>query len=440
MAQDTSSLRVSLNAEGPQSKMVLAGSEQVLGWWDPSKSAELTWTGKVWETVKPIELTSSRSRLDFKFVQLEPSCSGCPVPRWEAGPFRALEVPAESAVELLLEGTFDGAVNTQLLSPHSKAYFHGKQQPASCGTGQSKLDWTLRHDDLSKELSSLQAKAAEADKQWQESERQAIAAEKALCTELAETKRLLELRRGELARVQRGSTGELFAESEWQAAYAELPNVSLPPAAGPDDPQASVGSAGSSCAEGVGKLPSRRWQVQRPPTSTSFVSACSNMSVDMASMTPSKKELEFHRSPRLQPRSIALDSRKLSRSSFDKPSDASLKLGVLNSGARLCSPIQSASHLPESLSEVSETRSVTASSCPSEGPAAVVSQEFAARLRGYESPALSVGSTTASTHRRYAGLGLAEKVSSREMTNVGIFQAHSFRPLGIAAFNLERFR
>lgn len=422
MAQDTSSLQVSLNAEGPQSKMVLAGSEQVLGWWDPSKSAELTWTGKVWETVKPIELTSSRSRLDFKFVQLEPSCSGCPVPRWEAGPFRALEVPAESAVELLLEGTFDGAVSTKLLSPHSKAYFHGKQQPASCGTGQAKLDWTLRHADLSKELSSLQAKAAEAEKQWQESERQAIAAEKALCTELAETKRLLELRRGELARVQRGSTGELFAESEWQAAYAELPNVSLLPAAGPDDLQASVGSVGSSCAEGVGKLPSRRWQV------------------DMASMTPSKKGLEFHRSPRLQPRSIALDSRKLSRSSFDKPSDVSLKLGVLNSGARLCSPIQSASHLPESLSEVSETRSVTASSCPSDGPAAVVSQELAARLRGYESPALSVGSTTASTHRRYAGLGLAEKVSSREMTNVGIFQAHSFRPLGIAAFNLERFR
>mmetsp|Transcript_11372 Transcript_11372/g.26255 ORF Transcript_11372/g.26255 Transcript_11372/m.26255 type:complete len:1192 (-) Transcript_11372:159-3734(-) len=98
-------------------QLVMIGSHETLGWWDPSKGSKLEWSAdtETWRTQKPISLTPGigadgqrQAAIDYKFVRMiQGQC------QWEGGPNRVIEIPA-GAAEFNINAEFNGKAVVKL--------------------------------------------------------------------------------------------------------------------------------------------------------------------------------------------------------------------------------------------------------------------------------------------------------------------------------------
>eukprot|EP00401_Gymnodinium_catenatum_P027083 CAMPEP_0117597754 /NCGR_PEP_ID=MMETSP0784-20121206/75032_1 /TAXON_ID=39447 /ORGANISM="" /LENGTH=467 /DNA_ID=CAMNT_0005400159 /DNA_START=66 /DNA_END=1470 /DNA_ORIENTATION=- len=235
-----SSLRVELTAPGPLERVVIVGSDEVFGWWDPSKGAALDWTGEAWETTEPIDLDEGCQSIDYKFVRV----ADRGVARWEDGRNRVLEVPSAGPREMMLVAHFNGSAMSRPWTPSEDDRTRWAEV-LGCAASHCKA----KHRALTRELVDWRTTAGRERQQWTMEESEAKAEEEALRSELAVANAELERARGALAAV---------------AAAAALA------AARPCSPMLHAGADAGSAASSVAS------ESQAPPPSTSPQDAASS--------------------------------------------------------------------------------------------------------------------------------------------------------------------
>jgi hypothetical protein len=144
-------LQVRLCADAPTERIMMIGSHEALGRWNPSRGAALEWNGDMWVTKIPIALPL-HGRVEFKFVRLQPSGEA----EWETGSNRIIEAPANS-IDLHFQGRFNGESMVHLGRPGTShmGQLNGED------TGSS---WKLWHDEVVQEF-EVQRREAQAMRQ-----------------------------------------------------------------------------------------------------------------------------------------------------------------------------------------------------------------------------------------------------------------------------------
>jgi len=211
-------LYIELTSRAPKEELFVVGSHEAMGWWDPSKAAQLCWTGQAWETAeKPLLLGAGPSRVDFKFMHR----LGDGAARWEDGPNRVLDVPqcsGQPAIlgasglpapdDLLLTAAFDGASVTRPWAPGREDLKRWTAENSSMsassaapGTEAEAARWKGKYMDAARQLADLRAAADLERQQWSQAERAAARNEEALQEELSTATTDLLSARGRLAAV-----------------------------------------------------------------------------------------------------------------------------------------------------------------------------------------------------------------------------------------------
>lgn len=206
------SFSVQLQAEPPREKVIITGSTEEMGWWNPNIAPELEWNGEAWVTTSPIEIPvkeeQQHQQLEFKFVRRNPQHDH----EWESGKFRQLEVEVGSNTrEVLVTGGFNETLACRDLTVEEAADLgKSKSAPLRPPSGH----WRLRFEETQKELLALQQKAIEQERLFQEEERQAAAEEAALRVELAQVKGAVEAMRALKKERKRQQTSEPSGSGE----------------------------------------------------------------------------------------------------------------------------------------------------------------------------------------------------------------------------------
>mmetsp|Transcript_55063 Transcript_55063/g.128844 ORF Transcript_55063/g.128844 Transcript_55063/m.128844 type:complete len:524 (+) Transcript_55063:22-1593(+) len=103
-------LSIQVSADASAEHVVLCGSHEALGNWNPERGVELQWQYNAWVTKEPISLPCTQ--IEFKFVRLSERGHV----EWESGKNRVLELPAPSGKKktMQLRSKFNG---DSVLSP-----------------------------------------------------------------------------------------------------------------------------------------------------------------------------------------------------------------------------------------------------------------------------------------------------------------------------------
>eukprot|EP00929_Paragymnodinium_shiwhaense_P118456 TRINITY_DN9037_c0_g1_i1.p1 TRINITY_DN9037_c0_g1~~TRINITY_DN9037_c0_g1_i1.p1 ORF type:complete len:603 (-),score=36.01 TRINITY_DN9037_c0_g1_i1:299-2107(-) len=198
-------LHVELEAQRPTEEIIMVGSHEALGWWDPSKGFKLVWTGECWENAhsQPFVLEGSdtggaQGAVDYKFVRSGTSDG----PRWESGRNRVLACAPSGEADMLLTAIFDTTSSNVRPYPDAKKPLvesRPSRSPArdrrlthrvttsSMGSSRhvgSDSEWKSKYQTVARGLADFRSRADVERQRWRQDDRSAREEEESLRREL----------------------------------------------------------------------------------------------------------------------------------------------------------------------------------------------------------------------------------------------------------------